>query len=253
MWQFLYAKSKDRLELLPVDDGELWQLTVVDTVTTDMMGPARVDICRRSGSVCIRYVDRPVASEDRYELSWKSKRDRTCATSRWVELQHLRRTAVDGYSLQRRGKEHCYRSQRDSRLERAPVSWHSQQIKTDVSFKADESARNSLQRRVWHVEQMSDLYQWICPGTWRSILGRSGICISQQAYTGRFGNFREDQVGQRLSEKRGRERPTKIRTRLRRVRVCDRQEQHQSGARCVHLDVGWIKVSRSMFITHSYC
>jgi len=67
MWQFLYAESKDRLELLPVDDGELWQLTVVDTVTTDMMGPARVDICRRAGRVCIWYVDRPVASEDRYD------------------------------------------------------------------------------------------------------------------------------------------------------------------------------------------
>ena len=32
---------------------ELWQLTVVHTVTTDMMGPARVDICRRDGRVCI--------------------------------------------------------------------------------------------------------------------------------------------------------------------------------------------------------
>jgi len=45
---------------------------VVDTVTTDMMGPARVDICRPAGRVCIGYVDRPVASEDRYELSSKS-------------------------------------------------------------------------------------------------------------------------------------------------------------------------------------
>ena len=80
MWQFLYAESKDRFELLPVDDGELWQLTVVDTVTTDMMGPARVNICRRAGRVCIRYVDRPVASEDRYEWSLKSKCDRTCTT-----------------------------------------------------------------------------------------------------------------------------------------------------------------------------
>jgi len=47
-----------------------------------MMGPARVDICRRAGRVCIRYVDRPEASEDRYELSSKSKRDQTCGTSR---------------------------------------------------------------------------------------------------------------------------------------------------------------------------
>ena len=28
----------------------------------DMMGPAHVDICRRAGKVCIRYVDRPVAN-----------------------------------------------------------------------------------------------------------------------------------------------------------------------------------------------
>ena len=39
--------------LLSVDDDELWQLTVVHTVTTDMMGPARVNICRRVGRVCI--------------------------------------------------------------------------------------------------------------------------------------------------------------------------------------------------------
>jgi len=43
MWQFLYAESKDGLELLPVDDGELWQLTVVDTVTTDMIVLTFVD------------------------------------------------------------------------------------------------------------------------------------------------------------------------------------------------------------------
>ena len=29
-------------------DDELWQLTVVHTVTTDMMGAARVDICKRA-------------------------------------------------------------------------------------------------------------------------------------------------------------------------------------------------------------
>ena len=62
MWQSLYAESPDRLGLLPVDDDELWQLTVVYTVTTDTMGPARVDICKRAGRVCIRYVDRPVAN-----------------------------------------------------------------------------------------------------------------------------------------------------------------------------------------------
>jgi len=50
------------------------------------MGPAHADICRRAGKVCIRYVDRPVASEAHYEFSLKSKRDRTCPTSRRVEL-----------------------------------------------------------------------------------------------------------------------------------------------------------------------
>ena len=49
----VYAESPDRLGLLPADDDELWQLTVVHTVTTDMMRPARVDICRRAGRVCI--------------------------------------------------------------------------------------------------------------------------------------------------------------------------------------------------------
>ena len=48
MWQFLYAESKDRLGLLTAGDDELWRLTVVHTVTTDMMGPARVDICKRA-------------------------------------------------------------------------------------------------------------------------------------------------------------------------------------------------------------
>ena len=48
------VRGKSRsLGLLSVDDDELWQLTVVHTVTTDMMGPARVDICRRSGRVCL--------------------------------------------------------------------------------------------------------------------------------------------------------------------------------------------------------
>jgi len=49
MWQFLYAESKDRVELLPVDDGELWQLTVVDTVMTDMMGPDGVYCLNQHG------------------------------------------------------------------------------------------------------------------------------------------------------------------------------------------------------------
>ena len=44
----------------------------------------------------IRYVDRPVASGAHYEFSLKSKRDRTCATSRRVELLRLRQTAEDG-------------------------------------------------------------------------------------------------------------------------------------------------------------
>ena len=106
MWQSLYAESPDHLGLLPADDDELWQLTVVHTVTTDMMGPARVDICRRAGRVCIRYVDRPVASGAHYELSSKLKHDRTCATSGRVELQRLRWTAVNECSLYRRGIEH---------------------------------------------------------------------------------------------------------------------------------------------------
>ena len=58
MWQSLYAGSQDRLGLLLADDDELWQLTVVRTEMTDMMGPAHVDICRRAGKVCRRYVDR---------------------------------------------------------------------------------------------------------------------------------------------------------------------------------------------------
>jgi len=114
---------------------------------TDMMGPAHVDICRQAGKVCIRYVDRPVANGAHYEFSLKSKRDRTCATSRRVELLCLRQTAEDGCSLLRCGKEHCYSSRCYSRLERALVSWYSRQTVTDVSSKADESARNSLQRR----------------------------------------------------------------------------------------------------------
>ena len=92
MWQSLYARSQDRLGLLLADDDELWQLTVVRTEMTDMIGPAHVDICRRAGKVCIRYVDRPVASGAHYEFSLKSKRDRTCATSRRVELLRLRQT-----------------------------------------------------------------------------------------------------------------------------------------------------------------
>jgi len=40
----------------------------VRTEMTDMMGPAHVDICRRAGKVCIRYVDRPVASGAHYEF-----------------------------------------------------------------------------------------------------------------------------------------------------------------------------------------
>ena len=39
--------------LLPADDDELSQLTVVHTVTTDMIGPVRVDMCKRGGRVCI--------------------------------------------------------------------------------------------------------------------------------------------------------------------------------------------------------
>ena len=70
----VYAESPDRLGLLPADDDELWQLTVVHTVTKDMMGPACVDICRRAGRVCIRYVDRPVVSGAHYELSSKSNK-----------------------------------------------------------------------------------------------------------------------------------------------------------------------------------
>jgi len=58
MWQSLYAESQDRFGLLPTEDDELWQLTVVHTVTTDMMGPVRVDMCKRGGRVCIWYVDR---------------------------------------------------------------------------------------------------------------------------------------------------------------------------------------------------
>ena len=38
MRQSLCAESPDRLGLLSADDDELWQLTVVHTVTTDMMG-----------------------------------------------------------------------------------------------------------------------------------------------------------------------------------------------------------------------
>jgi len=34
-----------------------------------MMGPAHVDVCRRAGKVCMRYVDRPVASGAHYEFS----------------------------------------------------------------------------------------------------------------------------------------------------------------------------------------
>jgi len=49
----MYADSPDRLRLLPADDDELWQLTVVHAVTTDMMGPARAGICMRAGRVCI--------------------------------------------------------------------------------------------------------------------------------------------------------------------------------------------------------
>jgi len=49
MWQSLYVGSQDRLGLLLADDEGLWQLTVVRTEMTDMMGPAHVDICRRAG------------------------------------------------------------------------------------------------------------------------------------------------------------------------------------------------------------
>jgi len=51
------------------------------------------------GKVCIRYVDRPVASGAHYEFSLKSKRDRTCATLRRVELLRLRQTAEDGCEM----------------------------------------------------------------------------------------------------------------------------------------------------------
>jgi len=53
MKTIISAKSPDRLGLLPAHDDELWQLTVVHTVTTDMMGPARDGICTRAGRVCI--------------------------------------------------------------------------------------------------------------------------------------------------------------------------------------------------------
>jgi len=75
MWPSLYAESPDRFGLLPADDDELWQLTVVHTVTTDMMRSARV------GRVCMWCVDQPVVSGAHYELSSKSKHDRTCAAS----------------------------------------------------------------------------------------------------------------------------------------------------------------------------
>ena len=99
--------------LLPADDDELWQLTVVHTVTTDMMGPARVDICKRAGRVCVRYVDRPVASGAHCELSLKSKHDRTCATPGRVELHAFKTDCSERmvtHQLQverRRGKVCC--------------------------------------------------------------------------------------------------------------------------------------------------
>ena len=111
MWRSLYAGSQDRLGLLLADDDELWQLTVVHTEMTDMMGPAHVDICRQAGKVCIRYVDRPVAI-----TSFRWNRNA-------IELAQLQdessswQTAEDGCSLLSRGKEHCYRNASKARLQ----------------------------------------------------------------------------------------------------------------------------------------
>ena len=143
MWQFLFAGNRGRLALLSAADDRLWQLRAANKVTTSLLGPARVDIWTQGGIVCRRFVCELVASVAHCESSLRSTHDQTCATSEWVELRHLGQIAMDEDERQRHGRGCCYSNRCGWPLERVPVSWHSRQIVTVVSSKADGSARSN--------------------------------------------------------------------------------------------------------------
>jgi len=111
-----------------------------EQVTTGVLGPARADIWTQGRIVCTWFVCELVTSVAGCESSLRSRHDRTCATSKRVELRRLEQIAIHEDERQRHGRRCDYRNRCGWPLERVPVSWHSRQIVTVVSSKADGSA-----------------------------------------------------------------------------------------------------------------